>query len=113
MLDAHVFAFGIFTDDDQVNTGIASGNPWQVLDGTEICEQFVLFAQRYVDAGEAAADGSRGRAFESDARAFNGLICLAWNVFLVLDEGFRAHFERFPIDLHAAGIEDAARGSGY
>src|SRR5208337_1500651 len=55
VLDARVQAFGIFSNDDEVNPRVTGGNAGKIDDGTEVGEQLELLTQRDVDAGEAAA----------------------------------------------------------
>src|SRR5437868_10799613 len=63
MFNANVFAFSVLANDDEVHAGIPGGNSGKILDRAEVCEQLVLLAQRYVNAGESATDGSGDGAF--------------------------------------------------
>ena len=63
MFQTGVKTFCVLAHDDQVHVGIASGDMRQIPDRPEIRVQVKLFAQRYVDAGKAAADRRGHRAF--------------------------------------------------
>src|SRR6185437_11906677 len=64
MLQADVFAFSVFADDDQVHAGPMRVQAGKQLDGTEVREQVEFFAQGDVDALESATDGGGDRSFQ-------------------------------------------------
>ncbi len=86
------------------------GTARQIADGPEVGEQLELLAQRDVDAGEAAADRRRHRAFQPDVRALNGFGQLFWDVLVVFLEGFGAGGIALPLELDAGGFQNANCG---
>jgi hypothetical protein len=66
----------------------------------------------HVDAGEAAADRSGDRSFQSDAGALDRFDQFLGNVFLVFFKGFGAGGKLFPYELDAGRFEDANRLPG-
>ena len=107
VLDARVQSLGVFAHHHQIDAGIARGHRRQIADGPEVGEQLKLLAQRHVDAGKAAADGRRHRAFQSNMGALNGLGEFFGDVLFVLFEGFGAGSETFPLELDAGSFQDA------
>ena len=65
VLEADVFAFGIFADDDQVDAGPLRFQAGKILDRPEIGEKVKFLAQRDVDAFKTAANGRGHRPFKA------------------------------------------------
>jgi len=112
VLETDVFALGIFSDDDEVNAGPVGGEAGEIFDGSEVGEEVEFFAERDVDAFEAAADGSGDRAFEGDAVALDGFVEGGGDVLAVDFEGFGPGSKALPLKLDAGGFEDADYGVG-
>ena len=110
MLEADVFALGVFADDDEVDAGPVCGEAGKILDGAEVGEEVELFAQGDVDAFEAAADGGGDGALERDAVALDGFVEGGGDVLAVDLEGFGAGGEALPLEFDAGGFEDADDG---
>src|SRR5665213_144975 len=107
VLQSHVLALGVFADDDQVDAGPVGGQAGEILDGPEVGKEIELFAERNIDAFEAAADRRGHGAFERDAVALDGLVKGGGDVFAMNLEGFSAGCEALPVELDAGGFKDA------
>ena len=83
VLQTDVFALSVFADDDQVDAGPMRFQAGKILDGAEVGEEVELFAQRDVDALEAAANGRGDGTFERDLVALDGFVERGGNVFAV------------------------------
>ena len=112
VLEADVFAFGVFADDDEIDAGPVRVETGKILDGAEVGEEVELLAQRDVDALEAAADGRGDRSLERDFVALDGVVERGGNVFAEDFEGLGAGGEALPLPLDASGFENAHHGLG-
>ena len=83
------------------------GEAGKILDGPEVGEEVEFFAESYVDALEAAADGRRYRALQRHTVALDRLIERNGNVFAMNLEGLGAGGEALPIEFDAGGFENA------
>ena len=110
VLQAHVFALGVFAHDDQVHAGPFRFETGKILDGAEVGEEVELLAQRDVDALEAAADGRRDRPLQRHAVALDGFVERGGNVFAENLEGLGAGGEALPLKLDAGGFKNANHG---
>ncbi len=104
VLQANVFAFGVFAHDDEVDVGELGFESWQILDRSEVCEEVELFAQRDVDALEAAADGRGYRPLECDLIVLDGLVERGGDVLAEDFKGFGSGSVALPLELDAGGF---------
>ena len=107
VLESDVLTLSVFAHDDQVNARPVRRQPRQILDRAEICEQVEFFAQRDVDALEAAADGRGHGALESHAIALDRLVERRGNVLAMNLEGFSSRRVPLPIKFRAACLKNA------
>src|SRR6266568_167901 len=110
MLQSDVFSFGVFADDDEVDTGPFGFEAGKILDGAKVGEEVELLAEGDVDAFEATANGGGDGALERDLIAFDGLAEIRGDVFAEDFKGFGAGGEALPLPLDAGGFEDADDG---
>jgi hypothetical protein len=107
VLQSGVKAFGVFSNNDQINIGITSGNVRQIAHRAEVGVKLELLPELHVDAGKAAANGRSNRALQRDVCTFNGFRQRLGNVFFVFFERLGASLNRFPFKLYSRCFENA------
>ena len=101
MLNAGIFAFGIFPHDDQVYAWITRRDTRQVENGPEIGKQLKLFSQGNVDAGKSFPDRCGHRPLQPDPVPFDGFQQLFGQIFFVLFVSLGAGGVTFPLESHS------------
>src|SRR3984957_16350707 len=91
MLQPDILAFRVLAHDDQIDPWIAHIHTRQVLDRTEVREEFKLLAQVHIDGGETSGNRRRHWAFQGQAVALDGVVHRLRNVLAILFKGVGAH----------------------
>ena len=101
VLNAGIFAFGVFPHDDQVYAWITRRDTRQVANGPKIGKQLKLFSQGNIDAGKSLPDRRGHRPLQPDPVPFDGFQQLFGEIFFVLFVSLGAGGVTLPLESHS------------
>src|SRR5690349_8890511 len=108
---AGVQPLGVFSNNNEIDVGIARRYMGQVTDRPEVGIQFESLAQLDINAGEAPANGSGHGAFQGYMRSLDRVDQFFRNVLVIFLVGLSARLVAFPFEFDSGRFQNANRGS--